>query len=277
MNPDLPTLPSPSPQGYEHHAPQDTWRPMSGLCLSAFILAIVLAVLAVLTLWVASLLPLVLGVAGLVRVDGARFRGRALAGWAVALALGSGALGYVQTAGLNRTVERLATGVVAAFRAERPEAERDQLLEAWLVNTTGRDEVRERLQARYAAVVQRAGPATGGPVMPGLAGGIFPLTFPPADVEAIGEASGQADLALGGAIFWVRVPFEKGVLHLALVLGEQSLVGLKEPLEKLALSDGPAPVLRDARWFAPKGLLPALPGPGGPEEPAAPARPPGGR
>ena len=68
-------LPAMAPE--QHPAPAETWRPMSGLCVAAFILALVLGVAAFLTLWPGVLLPLLLAIVALFTVDGAVRRGRA--------------------------------------------------------------------------------------------------------------------------------------------------------------------------------------------------------
>lgn len=254
----------------EHRAPADTWRPMSGLCLTAFILALVLAVLAFLSLWVVAALPLLLAVLGITRTDSTRLRGRGLAMWAAGISVTAGGIGLVQTQSFHGLVERLAVGVVAALRAERPEEERDRLLDAWLAASTDRADVRERLQARFAAVVRRAGPAQGGPVLPSVMAGTFPIMFPPASAEPVDGERGEVGLATGA--FWVDVPFERGTVHMAILIGEPTIAGLKEPLEKLGTASGAVPVVRDVRFFAAKGLLPA--DPQAPPAPA-PAAPPG--
>jgi hypothetical protein len=233
---------------------------MSGLCLSAFILALVLSVLGLMTLWVALALPVALAIYALATVDGARFRGRALAGWALGIGLVVGWISFQMASSINATTETLAQGVVAALRAERPESERRALLETWTAPHAERDQALARMERRYQDAVARLGAVQGGPIVPSLLGGQFGIMVPPARVVAV-DAPEALDAPPGpGRALWVRVPFERAVAHLALSVGDGTAESLSSALQKLT-DDGPAAVLRDLRFFVEQGVL---------DKPAAP-------
>jgi hypothetical protein len=227
---------------------------MSGLCLSAFILALVLSVLGLMTLWVALAIPLVLSVWALATVDGARFRGRALAGWALGISLVVGWFSFQMASSLNSTTATLAQGVVAVLRAQRPDAERHELLGGWTAPHAERERTIARMAQRYQDAVERLGAPTGGPLVPSLLGGQFGIMVPPARVVAVDAPDALDAVPAPGRALWVRLPFERAVAHLALVVGDGSATSVSEALHKLT-AEGPAAVLHDLRFFVEKGVL----------------------
>lgn len=233
---------------------------MSGLCLAAFILALALSLLGLMTLWVALALPVALALYAIATVDGTRFRGRALAGWALGIGLSVGTFSFMMASAINATTDALAQGVVAALRAERPDAERRSLLEAWTAPHAERADTLARIQARYQSAIERLGPVQGGPVVPSLLGGQFGIMVPPTRVVALDAPEALDTLPGPGKALWVRLPFQRAVAHLALSVGDGTAESLSSALQQLD-GDGPAPVLRDLRFFVEKGVLDKAPPP----------------
>jgi hypothetical protein len=238
---------------------------MSGLCLSAFILAIVLSLAAFLSLWPGVILPLVLALVALITVDGRVRRGRAFAWWALGLSIGFGLWGYSAASGMRWVVSEASRGTLAALRAEGTDADRDRLLDNWIASDAPAG-TREKIRARYAEAIRRAGPVRGEPKVATVWGGAFPHFLPPAGVKAV-DGGDDKDAAPVMAL-WVRVPFEKAELHMAMVVADKDPQKLQASLEKTKKQEagtvGPFPILRDLRFFAYPQDLP-------PEPPATPA------
>lgn len=269
MNPD-PYRPPPPPP----HAPVEGYRPLSGLCISSFVLALVLSVAALLTLWPGVLLPLALALAGLLTVDARLRRGRAFAWWALGLSLAGGTVGYFETRAILVATEHVAGGVVAALRARGSDAERAALLDAWL-EPSGGAALRERVQARFADAVKKVGAPTGGPLRPSLWSGMFPCLLPPSRVVAVDSPLEKGSVPTPGTALWARVPFERATLHLALIVGRGDADGAQAAWKRLADESAdlsrPVAVLSDVRFFAEAGALP----PDAPPTPPTPPVPPG--
>lgn len=256
--PPPPSSPPPAAPGgagaHAHPGPPSDWKPLSGLCLAAFILALVLSLLCLVSLWAGTLLPFALGVLALARVDGTQQRGRALAWWAVGLSATFGWLGYSSTRLFHEQVGSFTTGFVASLRSERPAAERREALEAWLASTSTQAEALERIEARYRQAVERLGPLTGPVELPSVWAGQLPFIVPPVGTVAVDAPQDATALPGPGSVVWARLPFRAGEGHVALWIGDGSMTGLSEALAKL--SEGkPVPVLRDVRFFAPPALL----------------------
>jgi hypothetical protein len=237
---------------------------MSGLCLSAFVLALVLALAAFLSLWPGVLLPLALSIVALFTVDTAKRRGRAFAWWALGISLGSGVWGYVLSAGTHALVDQVSNGVLAALRAAGTDADRDRLLDDWIVADAPAG-ARERIRAQHAEALRRAGPIRGAAVPATVWAGMFPHFLPPQGVKPIdgGDAKDHAP----GMALWVRVPFERGEVHMALVIGEDDPKKVQASLESVKQDrgfTGPVRILRDLRFYADPKVVP-------PEPPTAPA------
>jgi hypothetical protein len=234
---------------------------MSGLCVSSFILALVLALLAILSVWPGVLLPLALSIVALMTVDRRVRRGRAFAWWALALSLGGGWSGYTLTTTTHALAEHVGGSVVAALRASS-KPDRDRLLDAWLV-AEGREALRDRLVERFESAQRMFGPIQGGPVLPTVWAGVFPVFLAPAGLVAVDDPAADDAVPPHGTALWVRVPFEKAELHLALVLGKKDPQSTQEAMERLAKESEdftrPVSVLRDARFFVRRAAHPALP------------------
>ncbi|MFM8386887.1 MAG: hypothetical protein ACKOCB_08755 [Planctomycetia bacterium] len=253
--PPTPPAPPSGPQAaHAHPGPAQDWKPLSGLCLAAFILALVLSLLCLVSLWAGTLLPLALGALALWRVDGTQQRGRGLAWWAVGLSATFGWLGYSSTRAFHEQVGGFTTQFVATLRSERPAEERQRAIEAWLASTSTQREVLERIDARYREAVERLGPLTGPVTLPSVWAGQLPFIVPPVGSVAVDAPSDATTLPGPGSVVWARLPFRAGEGHLALWIGDGSMTGLGESLQRLA-EGKPVPVLRDARFFAPPSLL----------------------
>ncbi|MFM8979792.1 MAG: hypothetical protein ACKOSS_04940, partial [Planctomycetia bacterium] len=231
-----------------------------GLCLAAFILALVLSLLCLVSLWAGTLLPLALGALALARVDGTQQRGRALAWWAVGLSLTFGWLGFSSTRLFHEQVGGFTTSFVASLRSERPGEERRAALEAWVASTSAQAQTLERIEARYRQALERLGPLQGPVELPSLWAGQLPYIVPPVGTVAVDAPQDATALPGPGSVVWARLPFRAGEGYMALWIGDGSMSGLSEALQKLG-EGKPVPVLRDVRFFAPPALL--GPGPAG--------------
>lgn len=248
-------MPPGGPHGAPAHpGPAEEWKPLSGLCLAAFILALVLSLLCLVSLWAGTLLPFALGTLALARVDGTRQRGRMLAWWAVGLSATFGWLGYASTRKFHDQVGGFTTSFVATLRSERPAGERRSALEAWVATTSEQRETLERIETRYRQAVERLGPLTGPVALPSVWAGQLPFIVPPVGSVAVDAPTDATTLPGPGSVVWARLPFRDGEGHLALWIGDGTMTGLSEALLKLA-EGKPVPVLRDARFFAPPALL----------------------
>lgn len=239
---------------------------MSGLCLSAFILALVLGIAAYpVTLWPGVLLPLALAILALLTVDGRVRRGRAFAWWALGISALTGMLGFFAAKGMRDSVSELADGVLSALRAEGTDAERDRLLDNWIAADAA-EGTRERVRAQYREAIRRAGPVRGAAEAATVWAGVFPHVIPPLGAKPVDGGDAQA---LGQVLaLWVRLPCERATLYMAMVIGERDPDKLRSSFEKMKFESGtrePARVLRDLRFLADPGALP--------DEPKAPGTP----
>src|SRR5262245_6748420 len=128
---------------------------MSGLCLSASLLALVLSLAALISLWPGVLLRLARAIVALFPAGGAERRGRAFAWWALGLSLGTGSWGYTAAAGMRWITKETSVGVLSALRAEGSDADRDRVLDGWIAADAPAG-TRERIRARYAEAPRRA-------------------------------------------------------------------------------------------------------------------------
>lgn len=243
---------------------------MSGLCLSAFVLALVLALAAFLSLWPGVLLPLALSIIALATVDATKRRGRAFAWWALGISLGSGAWGYIISAGMRELTGEVANGVLSALRAEGTDADRDRLLDGWIAADAPAD-ARERIRAQYAEALRRAGPIRGAAIPATVWGGLFPHFLPPVGVKAID--GGDAKEPAPAMALWVRVPFERGEVRMAIVIGDKDAQKVQASLENVKTergTTGPVRILRDLRFYADPSVVPPEPPPAPTPAPAGP-------
>ncbi len=230
------------------------------MCLAAFVLALALALLSLVSLWAGLLLPLALGVIALATVDGTRYRGRALAWWAVGIALVVGGMGFLSTLMFNRHMDFFSNAFLSALRSEQAPEERRRVLEEWLATGPTRDATRERIEARYKQAVEQLGPVTGPVIMPSIWSGQFPLLLPPGGVVAVDEPNSPSTLPPHGSAVWARLPFQRGEAFLALWMGDGGPTGMADPLARL--TEGRAvPIVREARFFAAPSLLKDAAGP----------------
>jgi hypothetical protein len=250
---------------------------MSGLCLSAFILALVLSLAAFISLWPGVLLPLALAIIALFTVDGRVRRGRAFAWWALGLSVGTGIWGYTAAAGMRWISRETSVGVLSALRAEGSDADRDRLLDSWIAADAPAG-TREKIRARFLEALRRAGPVRGQPIPGTVWGGVFSQIFPPVGVKPVDGGDGQDAPPL--MALWVRLPCEKAELRMAMVVADKDPEKLQASLEKTQKhssgSVGPFPILHDLRFYAYPQDLPPEP-PAAPPAAPAPVPDPAGR
>jgi hypothetical protein len=219
---------------------------MSGVAITAFVLSLVAIVPSSIGLWIASAVPLGLGLVGMFTIDPARRRGRGLAIAAVAISLPLGALMYHSHAEARAAVRDMGAYVLAALRGGD-----EGKLEPWLEEAARGEGVAPRIRERYRAVEAAFGPY-GGTVSAGNPWlGAAPLLTPPSPLTEVGSTGGKtdgSDLPLGSVV-WVRADFEKGLVHVAFLLKSSGgAAGAAASLTSLQ-EKRPAAVVRDVRFF----------------------------
>jgi hypothetical protein len=220
------------------------------MCLAAFVLALALALLSLVSLWAGLLLPMALGVTALATVDGARYRGRALAWWAVGIALVVGGVGFLSTLMFNRHIDFFANAFVSA--CARASAGGTPTRAGGLAGHRAHARRHPRAD-RGALAGDREARRHRAVIMP-IWSGQFPLLLPPSGVVAVDEPSSPSTLPPHGSAVWTRLPFQKGEAFLALWMGDGGPTGMADPLARL--TEGRAvPIVREARFFAAPALL----------------------
>ena len=237
---------TPAPQ--QHHAPEG-WKPLSGLALIAFVGSLVLSVVAMFGPWIVLALPLVLGVVALLRFDPAKQRGRALAVWAIVVAIGAGGFTYAIHQSGRVLFSRIGESFLSALSSESAPEKRDEALRAWTSSEAIEKDPKlfETWRARYATTVETMGDWTGELRMPSMLKGIMPIFTAPEGVKEIGTNELPPTWA-PGSVFWVPAVFEKGTVFLALVVGEGDAAAVKKVQDELKGTD-PVPLFGDLRFF----------------------------
>jgi hypothetical protein len=221
---------------------------MSGLAVTSFVLSLVFILVAVPGVWISQLIPLGLGVLALFTVKASERRGRALAVWAIVIALGAGSCSYTMHNGMRSVLGHMGESLLSALSAKVPDDERDAALKPWMyAPALEKDpELLATIRKRYAATQEALGSYKGAVELGTPLLGFFPLFVPPKGVKEIG--TGEAPPAWEpGAVVWVTVPFERGAAHMAILLqgGERdSVQGLGE-----LQPGGQAAIVGDLRFF----------------------------
>lgn len=238
--------PVPSPQ---HPAPAQTYRPLSGLAVTAFILSLVLFFVAMYGLWIVELIPLGLGILTLVTVKPGAKRGRVLAVWAIVIAIGAGSCTYLMHSSARSAVGKMSTSLLSALSAKGIEdADAEKVLAPWFhkpVLEKHPDRIKD-VRARYALVEAELGAYQGEVDLGSVYRGAMTFMLPPDGVEEIGSGDDPTGLR---AVVWVKAVFEKGPAIMAIVLkggGQDDIFALGE------LRDSEAPIVGDLRFYRPK-------------------------
>lgn len=252
----VPPPPPPAP----HPAPAPLRAPMSGEAITAFVLSLVLGLVALFSgYWLVALVPIALGIHMLMRGKGGRLRGQGFAITAIVLGVLGALMGYGAVVTYNTLYEEIGEGALSALADEEgrtADGEGDIFTEWWLREDAAASGVAQMLRQRHASVVERFGAFTG-KVEAGSTFGPLPLWSSP-DVRAADEIAGPlgADSAPPTALMralWVRAHYERGVLDVALVTTErpEEFEDVATGLERMA-AGGKARILRDIRFYAPR-------------------------
>jgi hypothetical protein len=227
-----------------HDAPPP-YRPLSALAVTALVLAVFGALLAIGGTWWIVVPGLVLGALGWSALAHGRKRGRGLALAAAILSILAGVGSFVAhrltSEGLETALEPFVEALVRDDRAT---------LSRWLPETLPREEILARWRERMAGARERAGGYAGRIEVGDVWWGAFVTTFaPPRDLGAELGPGGEDPPGLGQA-FWLRAHFERAPVWVALLPppGQEDRKGVVEMLERLA-KHGTLRV-RDVRLFA---------------------------
>ncbi len=248
-----PSAPPPEPAATpEHPAPPSTWKPLSGWALTAFVLSLVLIVVALYGYWIVEALPLAIGIITLKKVKRGEKRGRLFALWAIIIAFGVGSCSYMIHSGSRGIFSKTAESLMSVLSSQSPTEQKAESLRAWAwpkalekdpkLPTTWMD--------RYAGVVAKYGPWLERFDLPSLWSGMRSMLMTPADVVEIGSDDVKPPAWPPWAAFWVKAPFEKGMVYVAVVFqdgGQDAGMALKElkPKEESA-------IIGDVRFYRAK-------------------------
>lgn len=229
---------------------------MSGLALTAFILALILGFFAVfLGLWWLAVGTGVLGIMGLRRAEPTRFRGRGFAITAIVLSVIGAIIGYSMTSLFQSEIRRITTDVCRSLAADGVEDEkRIHRLNDWIHERVAGDGVAEKVLARWRKLEARLG-AYQEPIDPFsiFAGYVGALT-PPDDaglVDIDDPTKGAPPFSAGQIAMWGRARFEKGVVHIGFFLYGEGGSSL-EVQSRLQSGNERARLFQDIRFYVPE-------------------------
>jgi hypothetical protein len=243
---DLPPLPQNAP--YQHPAPPEGWRPMSGMAVTCFVLSLVFILPSIVGFWVVQLLAIALGIYTILTINNERRRGRLLAIWGVVIAVGVGSCSFAFWSGVRGFFKGIATSQLAALSSDVSDEEKDEAMRGWFqAETLEKDPgLLADVRRRYAALVADVGPYRneidlGTPLF-----GAAPILAPPTErLEEYGVAPDErGGLPAAGA--WVRARFERGEPWVCFVMMERTNENIQEISQ---VGSGPMPLLTNVRFF----------------------------
>ncbi len=236
-----PPVDSSRPAG-THRAPPAETRPRSTLGMWALFLSMLLALASTMVgfVWILLLPAVLLAIYGVVKIRPERFRGQGMAIVALIVALMAGSCTYMFAGVFRDLSAHYADGVLAALAGSE-----DRRLDDWLLEAAREEGARDKLRARYMAVVDAVGPYQREILQaPSLVGGRG-VIYPPAPdaVEEIGGDGQDPPRALEQNAIWARARFEREELLVELTFGksregfEAGLQGVQSQKAFQALSD----------------------------------------
>jgi hypothetical protein len=217
---------------------------MSGLAVSALVVAVLLVVVAVVGPWYVLLAPLALGVLGAARIKPAEQRGRGLAIAAAVISAAFAVYGFVAHRQGRAEVRDLAVHVLTALREENLKD-----LEPWLDPEVVKEGAAARMAERHAKVVEAVGRFRGEVEAGNALLGMTPTFLPPSGLSEIGGTTGRpdgSDLPPGGA-YWVKARFERATLDVAIVVrggGRDAIMNVAKEMQGIGTK-----VVSDVRYF----------------------------
>ena len=245
-------------------------RPRSALAVWALILSILLMLVGMFTglFWLALVPPFILSAIAVARIKPQVSRGQGMAIAALLMSFLAGGCQFWMGSQARGFFEDTAAGVLAAAGAEDPKK-----VDEWLTEAKAKGGHGETIRERFRKVVEIMGPYQRkvSSRMPLL--GMIPLGLPPSHVREIGgadeadeseadeseadeneaveeeagAAEGGEEPRLGG--LWVTAEFEKGTVHVEMVISQQA-----PPLDPEQVQGGRASrMLEDLRFFVDAG------------------------
>jgi hypothetical protein len=235
-----------------HPAPPSTWKPLSGLAVTAFVLSLLLILIALPGLWIVQLVPLLLGVFTLMTVKPGQKRGRILAVWAIIISLAMGSCAFTMHQGMRGVLSGTTESILSVLSSKAADAEKTKSLRTWAwPKALEKDNtLPAKWMERYAGVVAKYGAWEETFELPSILYGSTPLLMAPEGMIEIGSEDAKPPNWTMGSAIWTPAVFEKGLVYVAVVLqgGDQKAVealGTLRPGEETA-------VVGDLRFFRAK-------------------------
>jgi hypothetical protein len=141
------------------------------------------------------------------------------------IALGFGSCSFLAHRAVHARARALGDGVLSALQGKA-----ESRLEEWVRPETAEATVSE-LRRRYAEVVAVVGPYAGTVESGSLFTGALGLFQPPSDVAEIGASASPG--IVPPATLWLRAPFEKETLFVAVVLRSGGQEEMKQAITDL--------------------------------------------
>ena len=243
--------PQVDPSGAQAHPAPPSYMPLSGLAVTSFVLSILLGLVALVGIWASELVPILLGVFAVLTIRTNGKRGRLLAIFAIFIAFGFGACSFMMHSSGMEAFSKIPESVLTALSADEADAGKDEELRkwAWPEGLEKNPQMLEQWRANYAKAAAAFGPwqdklDLGVPWL-----GFSVLFFPPSDIEEIGGTEPMPEWT-PGCVLWVPAVFEKGIVHMAVVMQDGTVAG-QQALKEFK-PDEALPIIGDVRFFRPK-------------------------
>lgn len=239
------------PSGAQAHPAPPSYNPISGLAVTSFVLSILLGLVALVGIWASELLPIVLGIFAILTIKKNGKRGRLLAIFAIFIAFAFGACSFMMHSSGMEAFSKIPESVLTALSAQEADEGKDAELRkwAWVEGLEKNPQMLAGWRENYARAVEAFGPwqdklDLGVPWV-----GFSVLFFPPSDVEEIGSTESMPEWT-PGCVLWVPAVFEKGIVHVAVVMQDGTVEG-QQALKDFK-PDEALPIVGDVRFFRPK-------------------------
>jgi hypothetical protein len=246
-------MPPPSMPPPMHPAPPTAWKPLSGLAVTAFVLSLLLILVALPGLWIVQAVPFLLGIYTLWTVKVGQRRGRILAVWAIVISLAIGSCSLTMHQGMRGMLSGTTESILSVLSSKSSTEEKTKSLRAWAwPKALEKDEaLPQTWMQRYADVVAKYGAWKESFDLPSIFLGSTPLLMPAEGLVEVGSEDVKPPGWTTGSTIWTAAVFEKGLVYVAVVLqaGDQKAV---EALGSLRPGEETA-VVGDVRFFRAKG------------------------
>ncbi len=241
------TTPSSAPK---HPAPERTWRPLSGLAVLSFILAVAGVVVSLYWWWV-EIIPFILGLGVLFGVSRRLRRGHALAIAAVVISLAVGSCSYRANADHKRHIREVSTSLLSALRPDIAGDVRDDAMRPWFRTDALDRGVLDDVIKRHHVVEAEFGSFQGEVDTGGFFDSAFQRWTQPHHLVEIGNDTPAPPLQVG-TVWWVPASYERGTVFVGVHLfqGKPDLGQMLGLAREGKMKPGVrAPIVADLRFY----------------------------